>query len=447
MKKLLFALPLVAGASWAGTTMYSGTQTHNAYDNLVAQLDELSTLTVESEAYNAGFMQSTAITRVMNASGPGATVLFRLQHVINHSPVSINDNGARVGSSHIVTTLITDDMSEDVHEFLAHFESGEAFVMHSQIGFSGIASNELILNRLSMDEDGNQINFDGGNYRFDYDIGGKLSGQGQAGTLTVNIGDAMMFEVSPSTASYDLDWVSKGIYSGTQDFNIPMVTMHSPDTGMDVTLNNMSITSETTISNGIVSGGASLSIASLDSPLPVTAASLTAGFDGFSLAGVENYTRIINSLMVSSEAEADAIVTMEQVGEAYKQLFNSGSSIVYALSLANDGGDMDASLKLKFIGDGSPGGSDNIATVGDLLRAMQGELIFDADAAALEQTPAVMLLMNPAVEAYVLNDGVTYSSNIKVADLIMDINGEPLSLELMLGDMLAMPLDFSMLAE
>ena len=30
MKKLLFALPLLAGASWAGTTYYAGNQTQPA---------------------------------------------------------------------------------------------------------------------------------------------------------------------------------------------------------------------------------------------------------------------------------------------------------------------------------------------------------------------------------------------------------------------------------
>jgi len=32
MRKLLLALPLVAGASWAGTTYYSSSQSEPAYD-------------------------------------------------------------------------------------------------------------------------------------------------------------------------------------------------------------------------------------------------------------------------------------------------------------------------------------------------------------------------------------------------------------------------------
>ena len=48
MKKLLAVLPLVAGASWAGTTYYSGSQTRDAYDQLLAQLGQISSFAVEN---------------------------------------------------------------------------------------------------------------------------------------------------------------------------------------------------------------------------------------------------------------------------------------------------------------------------------------------------------------------------------------------------------------
>jgi len=448
MKKLLFALPLVAGASWAGTTMYSGNQTQKGYDDLVAQLDQLSTFAVVSESYNAGFINSTAITKVMSSSSPDAKVLFRLQHAIDHSPIGFDDSGARIGASTIVTTLVTDDMSEEARDFLGRFDTGEVFVLNSQLGLSGTSSNEFVLNKLLIKEDGDRLDFQGGNYQFDYDSNGKLTGQGQTGSLNVSTADAVELVVSASTATYDLDWVSKGVYTGTQEYKIPSITVSQPDAGIDVSLNDVLMDSETRIEDGKIASEASFNVADLKSPLPLNAAKIGFEMDGFALAGLQSYLQMTSSLMTSSiDEDADPTVLMEQLTDAYKKLFNPGTSLGYSVSLSNDGGDMDGNVKATFIGDGSTSGSDHMATLGDLLRAMTGELQFNADAAALEQTPAAMFLNDPSVGAYVQNDGEKYRSTIKVADLVVDINGEPLSLELMFGDMLAMPLDLSFLAQ
>jgi len=53
-KLLLGALPLVAGASWAGTTLYSGSQSEDAYAQLVQQLDQMSGYSVKQEAWEPG---------------------------------------------------------------------------------------------------------------------------------------------------------------------------------------------------------------------------------------------------------------------------------------------------------------------------------------------------------------------------------------------------------
>ena len=90
MRKLLLALPLVAGASWAGTTYVSSSQTQPAYDKLLSQLNQLESLQFVSESYDKGFMHSTAITKVSFVGSTDAEPLFRLKHVIDHSPVGID---------------------------------------------------------------------------------------------------------------------------------------------------------------------------------------------------------------------------------------------------------------------------------------------------------------------------------------------------------------------
>ena len=118
MKNLLLALPLIAGVSWAGTTLYSGAQTQPAYNRLLAQLNNSKILAVKSVEYEAGFTSSTAITEVrLNNSKTDERVY--LQHKISHSPVSMVPENARFGAAKIVTTLMVDKFEdEDTKAFL-----------------------------------------------------------------------------------------------------------------------------------------------------------------------------------------------------------------------------------------------------------------------------------------------------------------------------------------
>jgi len=50
MKKLLLALPVVAGVSWAGTSYYAGVEAESAYDQLLTQGFVLEPLVFEKES-------------------------------------------------------------------------------------------------------------------------------------------------------------------------------------------------------------------------------------------------------------------------------------------------------------------------------------------------------------------------------------------------------------
>ena len=185
MRKLLLALPLVASASWAGTTYYAGTQTQPAYDKLISQLNEFKPFTVESEQYNAGFLTSTAVTKVMNSAGPDAKTLFRLQHVIDHSPVGVDGNGARVGASTIHTTLMVDEYSQDVVEALAAFDNQQPFEIFTRVGMSGEVTNDLVINPFSVNHEGAQASFEGGHYTIFSNDNGAISGSGTMGAIVL----------------------------------------------------------------------------------------------------------------------------------------------------------------------------------------------------------------------------------------------------------------------
>ena len=114
MRKVLLALPLVASASWAGSTYYAGSQAQPAYEKLLADLNQAASgmFILESASYSAGFTESSAITNVklLHIEEP---VIFQLQHSINHSPVGTDPEGARFSASSITTTINADSLQDN----------------------------------------------------------------------------------------------------------------------------------------------------------------------------------------------------------------------------------------------------------------------------------------------------------------------------------------------
>ena len=147
MKKLLLALPLVAGASWAGTTYYSGAQTEAAYTRLLEQINSNDAFVLKSTEYNAGIMESTAITEVRSTEASGEDIQFSLKHQINHSLVSVSPENPRFGAASIITTLLVDDDdSDNLKALLKSFESGEPFVATTQVAVDGATDSEIKIN-------------------------------------------------------------------------------------------------------------------------------------------------------------------------------------------------------------------------------------------------------------------------------------------------------------
>ena len=85
-------------------------------------------------------------------------------------------------------------------------------------------------------------------------------------------------------------------------------------------------------------------------------------------------------------------------------------------------------------------GFDSVTTVRDLLNILTLEAHMEADVEAVISLPWPCFMGAPEAQQYIVSDGLKYTSDITVSDLIVDINGNPLSLEMMVGDMLDMPL-------
>ena len=390
-------------------------------------------------------MTSTAITKVMDSTGENAKVLFRLQHTINHSPVGADKSGTRIGASSIRTTLMTDTISDPkVLAFLSGFDQGVPFEMNTNIKLTGEVENKLILNSFYHSAEGDTLAAEGGNFSVFSDATGGVQGSGNLGLITLTTKDGTVSTVSPSMSSFDLSRVSEAIYNGSISFDMPKLNVQNSVNGLNVELSDINLSSEQTMTDNILSNQISLAVDQIQSPLPIDSASWQITTDGYSLERMEKFNEISQTNPMIPNDSLDPMVTMKNDLSALKALVAPGVGMNTSVVVTNSGGSIGASLNLGFIGDGTATGYDSVETIRDLVMAMTGRILLDADAEALMQTPAAMFLMDPAIGQYVLNDGSKYTTDIKMADLTLYTNGQAQSLEDLVGPMLYMPLNMGM---
>lgn len=294
-----------------------------------------------------------------------------------------------------------------------------------------------------MQEDGKTIEFDGGNYQITSDTAGRVYGEGIMQALSVIDDTGTEVKLAASPTMIDLQHVSQNIYSGEYSITLPSVVVNAPAMGMEIDIKDVQLSSVSKINSGLYTGDASLEIGSLQSPLSVYSVSWLFSMQDFSLDGLQKFNDTVQALSVMDPAiegfaRDEAIASLL---DAYKALITPGIGFKNEIKASNSGGDMSLVTAIKYKGDGSQSGTDNLVTVRDLLQALTANVVLDADAAAVNQTPLAMM-MHPMASQYVIDDGVKYTSDLKVADLILDANGDPQSLEMMLGGMLEMPLNF-----
>jgi len=451
MKKLLVALPLVAGASWAGTTYYAGNQSRTAYDELIAQLQELKPLVVESESYESGFMKSVAYTAFKDSSKPDAPTLLRLRHDIDHSSVAVNKSGARVGSSVVTTTLVIDDLATEVKKAVAAgFPDSTPFVLTTKIGLMGSATNDLKLNpynhTITHDSGSTaKVTFVGGDYHLSHK-GDNVILSGQAGETVVTVKDEYgmpegEITIGASTTAADMVRFGPGLYDGTSMHEFANVDIQSHGEGINVKMRQVAFDTESDITGDVIDSHVGISIADLDAPIPLNSAALTFSVDGVPTKGMEEYFEKASALSyVEQMTTMDPAFLLEML-DAYKGMFAPGVEMGYEVKTTNDGGKIDGAFKVKFVGDGSATGYDNVVTIGDAIRTLKSSINLYGDADAVNMTPlAGLMMMSPEAEQFIIVDETSYRMDAILEDFNVDVNGSPFPLQLMMGEMADMPI-------
>jgi len=379
MKKLLLALPIVAGASWAGTAYYAGVQSESAYDQLLSQMGMMEPLVFEKESYEKGLATSHAITAVRESHSPDAAIVFRLEHEINHSPVRVDDNGAQIASATIRTTLSEESDNPKFAQFRELFQGDEPIEIISTAGITGKIDSTINLAALQT-------------------------------SLPFGNGESILNVAESSIKITTVDGRTKG--DGTIGaMNLSGVKSRSL-TGIEpMNINGVRLGSDSVAANSKVNQNLFFEIDNIDlgSVMPADRAPINSGkvdvklidVDATALQNYANWARqrsLKDKLDISDEAETEMLSKLAK-------LITKDIAFEYNLTLGNAGGSANTTTLMKFNGDDSPTGYDNLVTVADLLNVMEMEISVTADKEAINLTPAAGFVTSPTAQMALVDAG------------------------------------------
>jgi len=440
MKKILLALPLVASASWAGTSYYAGAQTQDAYHQLLTQLSDYKPLSFDNASYTSGLSHSVAITNVRASTAPDAEILLQLQHEISHSPVGYDD-GVRVSAANIVTTVLTDELSDGAQEFFGYFDNGELGRIVTSVNFAGAATSVVNINPLSVYEEGVEFKYTGGEVTT-VDNNGHITFKGNVGSLHITDDDGTALSLKDLLVDSNMTRVASGIFTGSSEISTSGVSYTSPLMG-EMSVDLVKLSSDTTLSGDNIAGRCNLVASGVNSPVDLDNAEVSFSMEGLSVTAISEYNEVVSQLGISADVP-DEQVAKEVIG-AFKNMLQPGLSVEYKFAANNSGGKANFSTGFTALASMDSfmrrvSAKQPDLTLRDLLDTLKINLDFYADAKTLQAWNVEAMAQHFVLQPYVISDGTAYRGSIEVKDTLITSNGDAQSLELLVGPMLDQPL-------
>lgn len=447
MKKLLLALPLFAGAAWAGTTAYSGAQTEPAYKLLLEQMDS-ELFSVTPKDFDGGFMNSEAVTEVRSKEEPTEEPLFLLNHKINHSPVSMIPETARFGAANIITTRDIDSVKdEELKQILQAFDTGEPFVVNTDISIDGDSNSKITFNAIDHAHPDGNIKADKSVYEINTTMDGHITGKGNLNNiqlLDIKNGGEVSFK--GASLNFDINRIDASTTMqslfGDAKIEFNMDEMNIVERGQplaNLTGARLEMVQQLTEADPEFKFG--IGAKKVESAeLPLQSFDFNTALSGFSVEKIRSHTAFL--VRLQEAADPTQILMSPEGIDMLRSTFTPGTKLAMDVKADSTEGNTDGKLNIWFTGNGTADGYTGMKTVGDLAKAIAGTANIEMDRSLLALSPMGEMLDDPIAQAYLTITDDSVILNADLDKLILKLNDQMLPLELMGGEMLQMPLEF-----
>jgi len=448
MKKLLVALPVLAGTAWAGTSYFAGVQSESIYDQFLTQTDAMKPFVFEKESFDKGLTTSHAVSIVKESSSPDAEVLFRLQHDINHSSVQMDDAGPAIGTATIRTTLVDGSINPKYEHIRDYFQSAVPLEIVTKAGIGGSVSNKITVSAAEIPvEDGSQTWSLAESVVTITSDQTRSTGEGTIGAATLTDDEGNKLITSPSQLTFNMANQKSSISDYEFLLNTDEFTVEPADVGEPVKATGIQLATSSKTNNDQIDYNITFDVGNIDmgalmpaDSAPVTSGKLVVDFNNMRVKALEEFNNYYGQFSLSERSELGDDLPAEFLSE-YAKIITKDAELSYDLALENSAGKANADVLLRFIGDSSESGKDNIVTGVDLGNALEVDANIVADKAALELTPAIMFMQSPPAQMVFVDEGDQYVAKATVRQLVADLNGQIFPLNEMSGGMLEIPLE------
>ncbi len=482
MKKLLLAAILVIPALWAGLTWFTSGKVEKMYDHAFAEnnraLESFSdgALKMEKHVFQKGFLKSTAKTIVSidhnKFSGEELPEKIILNHVIYHGPVMRTPNGIKTGSSYIYTTLDRDALPADKKTLLdALFGENEPFTIGTLTGLGDEIDIDIELASFALDENklrertGNVISFSGakGHITTNRDVS-ILKGAIKTGPfkMTDHSGEKQVtLAADPGTISMDIDDMYKGTtLDGSFSIEFPKLS-YEDDQGTKLVMTNLKLSQKSDETDGKITSSAFYGVEKLQLIDPARGIDLPeynvqATFEGkgFSRDAVVRLIDLTQELEekhvalndhTSGQSEKETDILLERLLLAFSDMITQGAGIGANLKLASSKtGQATANLDIHY---NDTKKIPEHKTVGELVAALRGNLNVRIDKKLITGTSgAEESLALPAAMGLIVDKGEHLEMTAELSGKELNLNGEAVPIEAMLGPIAGQPIPWDMLA-
>ncbi|MCK5790852.1 MAG: DUF945 family protein [Ketobacter sp.] len=454
MKKLLAYVVVIVIGVLLSFPLVSGFALERAYEKRIANMPLQAGIAVAPQSYDRGWFRSHAVVRVTlsldQLLGDPALGQHPLDLLVEsrfyHGPLLLTDIGPRLGLGYGSLSL-SGSSAEGVEQTLSRWLEAAPLNLRTIIYFDQSAQTELDIAAYEMDQGQDHIRFGGANLslrsnkaltRFDASLLVRASNVLSAG-----------FALDMAEASGSMSYTGNSPYTmvGESVFSIPKLALTSKS--MVLILENLNLNSGNQVNQGKMDYFQTLEIESIESPLPITAASWHLEFTGVSPTGLERWSDV--SMQIQQQFQSGTLPTDEtgepqltpqleaELEQVMHALFQPGLGFAQQLDVAALGAQHHADMRLGY--NGLPGGV-SFADLDDPLQflpAFNGAVNLELDEASIVGSQFADTVLPFMQQGLLLPEQGKLVLRASLEDGVMLLNGSPFPIEALLQSAMTEP--------
>ncbi|WP_426415032.1 DUF945 family protein [Aestuariirhabdus sp. LZHN29] len=437
MKKfsLLLALILVTGA--AAMPYFVGTEAEQIYKREVARLNQQaaqSGLENVQHEYQRGLYSSHSRLQfeVRSEQSELDRIVVVIESDISHGPLLSTDSGLATGLYASRDSLFLEDVPQELADFLQETLGDQIATASTLVTFDQQLRSLAQIAAFSYRNQGVQFDFGGA----ELNLASNLQTDTSSGTLTLlplSIkDDEGSVELSQGVGEFNVEMVNPSLAVG--DFSILFDTLQINTPQLNATLNALSMRTSQRLIDEKLSIEESISIGSIQAPVPLTAASYDLELSQLDPAAVDMWTQLANQF--DQQLSENPELIEQEVRTLTSRIFQPGLTLNQGLRLDAFGGTVATNLDIRYIG---LAGSQHPMDVQDpllLLDALEADLLMSADEQAVNASPLAGMVDLYLDQGLLTREGDQLQLKGQLRGGQMTLNGQPFPLREMLQQQL-----------